>query len=59
MKGFLNPLNDGKKAGGYNNSGISILNRNHSNNGPVKIQTNSYLRKPMTPDTTTITMQNK
>lgn len=33
---------------------ISVLNKSVGFKGPVKIQNNEYIRKPMTPDTTNI-----
>lgn len=72
MKGVVNSNQIGgildsnnKKGFNYNNfpggnmSGYGILNRiQNNNNGPVKVQSNDYLKKPMTPDTSTITRNN-
>ena len=57
-QGFLSNNHGGILDKRTNSYGVGILNRNN-NNGPVKIQSNEYLRKPMTPDTTTIANHNK
>jgi len=55
--GLMNPSGTMDKRSNYS-SGIGLINRNN-NAGPVKIQSNEYIKKPLTPDTATIASHNR